>query len=157
MNWACIIFDAMSIFLNIKQLISKAVHKEILSQILSFTHEANSFCIILLRIAFHMLVLSIQFPMPLLVPSDGLGVAWGWSGAALGWRGATLAWPGGWRGDWSGLPWVWPGAILLSGNYPGINEILSGISGPAGWGWGIGAGAGWLNFKIDHLIKNLIS
>ena len=105
MNWACIIFDAMSIFLNIKQLISKAVHKEILSQILSFTHEANSFCIILLRIAFHMLVLSIQFPMPLLVPSDGLGVAWGWSGAALGWRGATLAWPGGWRGDWSGLSW----------------------------------------------------
>ena len=124
MNWACIIFDAMPIFLNIKQLISKAVHKEILSQILSFTHEANSFCIILLRIAFHMLVLSIQFPMPLLVPSDGLGVAWGWSGAALG----------------------WPGAILLSGNYPGINEILSGISGPAGWGWlGLArAGWGWL-------------
>ena len=101
MNWACIIFDAMSIFLNIKQLISKAVHKEVLSHILSFTHEANSFCIILLRIAFHMLVLSIQFPMPLLVPSDGLGVAWGWSGAALG----------------------WPGAILLSGNYPGIKEL----------------------------------
>ena len=98
MNWACIIFDAMSIFLNIKQLISKAVHKEILSQILSFTHKANSFCIILLRIAFHMLVLSIQFPMPLLVPSDGLGVAWGWSGAALGW-------PGRWRAVGPGLPW----------------------------------------------------
>ena len=125
MNWACIIFDAMSIFLNIKQLISKAVHKEILSQILSFTHEANSFCIILLRIAFHMLVLSIQFPMPLLVPSDGLGCP--------------------------GVAWGWPGTILLSGNYPGINEILSGISGPAGWGW-LG-----LNFKIDHLIKKLIS
>ena len=134
MNWACIIFDAMSIFLNIKQLISKAVHKEILSQILSFTHEANSFCIILLRIAFHMLVLSIQFPMPLLVPSDGLGVAWGWSGAALGWPGGGLGLP------WGGLGrFYYPGTIQESMKYyPGILGRLAG----AGWGWPGLAGAG---------------
>ena len=145
MNWACIIFDAMSIFLNIKQLISKAVHKEILSQILSFTHEANSFCTILLRIAFHMLVLSIQFPMPLLVPSDGLGVAWGWSGAALGWPGGGLGLPwGGLAGGGGlvrgcpGMAWGWPGTILLSGNYPGTIRELSGIW-LAGLGW-----PGWL-------------
>ena len=65
--------------------------------------------------------------------------------------------PGGVRGGLEvvggcpGVAWGWPGTILLSGNYPGINEILSGISGPAGWGW-LG-----LNFKIDHLIKKLIS
>ena len=39
----------------------KAVHKQMLPHIVSFTHNANSFCILLLRI-----------------------VAWGWSGAALG-------------------------------------------------------------------------
>ena len=146
MNWACIIFDAMSIFLDIKQLISKAVHKDIISQILSFTHKANSFCIILLRIAFYILVLSLHFPMPLLVPSDGLGVAWGWSGAALGWRGATLAWPGGWRGDWSGLSWgglgrfYYPGTIRESMKYyPGFLGQLAG----AGWGWPGLARAGW--------------
>ena len=91
-----------------------------------------------------MLVLSIHFPMPLLVPSDGLGVAWGWSGAALGWLGATLAWPGGWRGDWSGLPGgglgvAWDDFTIreLSGNYPGTIRDL-------GWAGWPGLAAGWL-------------
>ena len=71
MNWACIIFDAMSIFLNIKQLIS-----------------------------------------------DGRPMASGWPGGGLGLR-------------WGGVGLPWRG---LAGGV-GINEKLSGISGPAGWGW----------------------
>ena len=92
-----------------------------------------------------MLVISIHFPMPLLVPSEGLGVAWGYPGVA--WRvawglvGAALGWP------WGGLGrFYYPGTIRESMKYyPGFLGQLA------------GAGAGWLNFKIDHLIKKLIS
>ena len=103
-----------------------------------------------------MLVLSIQFPMPLLVPSDGLGVAWGWSGAALGWRGATLVWPGGWRGDWSGLHWgglevAWDDFTIreLSGHYPGWDAW-----GSLGWpGSGLDRS---FSKEFNHLVKKLI-
>ena len=88
-----------------------------------------------------MLVLSIHFPLLLLVPSDGLEVAWGWSGAALGWRGATLAWPGGWRGGWSGaagVAWAWAGGGLGRFYYPGtIRDCgvgwLAGLAGQLDW------------------------
>ena len=76
MNWACINFDAKSIFLNIKQWIFKAVHKPILSHIVPFTHKTNSFCILLWG--------------GLGLPWGGLGVAWGWPGAGLGWSGGGL-------------------------------------------------------------------
>ena len=80
--------------------------------------------------------------------ASGLGVVWGCAGVAWGYPGVA------WRVAWGlvGAALGWPGTILLSGNYPGINEILSGISGPAGWGWlglvraswGCLAGWGWL-------------
>ena len=131
------------------------MHKEILSHILSLT----SFCIILLRIAFRRLVLSIHFPMPLLVPSDGGGpeVVWGCAGLARGypgvaWRvawglvGAALGWPGGGLGRF-----YYPGTIReLSGNYPGFCVSFLGWLawawlglGEAGWGWVGLARAGW--------------
>ena len=141
MNWACISFDAMSIFLNIKQLISKAVHKEILSQILSFTHKSQ-------LILHHFVKDCLSYVGPFHTvsnasagavrwPRGGLGVVWGCAGVAWGypgvaWRvawglvGAVLGWPGGGLGRF-----YYPGTIRESMKYyPGFLGRLAG----AGWG-----------------------
>ena len=117
MNWACINFDAKSIFLNIKQWIFKAVHKPILSHIVPFTHKTNSFCILLWG--------------GLGLPWGGLGVAWGWPGVVWGWPGGGL------------VRFYYPGTIRESmKNYPGFWVGWLGLAG-AGWGWLGLAGAGW--------------
>ena len=117
-----------------------AVHKPILSHILPFTHKTNSF-FILLRGGLRLPLGGLGLPWHGLAGDAGVGPGWPGPGGGLGVAGSGWGWPGGGLGRF-----YYPGTIRESMKYyPGFLGQLA------------GAGAGWLNFKIDHSIKKLIS